>query len=217
MNAPREEVRASMRIPSFFDDVPAIVVRDPLADLLGAAQEGRIVYEYVDAVKLAGHSCPTVASSWLMTAKALAHLYPDALPERGAIKVEVRGAQDEGTEGVSGMIAGLITGAAGAGGFKGIAGHYDRRNLIEFGAPIRGRMRFTRLDTRQAVEVDYHPECVPMPPDTKALMADAMVPSAGDGRRRALARRWQGWVKAILIDHRDDADLVGLLDAAPVS
>jgi hypothetical protein len=69
-------------------------------------------------------------------------------------------------------------------------------------------MRFTRLDTRRAVEADYHPERVPMPPEMKALMAQALPPNAGDEARRALARRWQGWVKAILIDHRDDPLLV---------
>jgi hypothetical protein len=217
MSAAAERAGMPMRIPAFFDEVPPIVVRDPLADLLGAAEGGRIVFEYVDAVKLAGHSCPTVASSWLMTATALAHLYPDALPERGGIKVEVRGAQDEGTEGVSAMVVGLITGAAGAGGFKGIAGRHDRRNLLEFGALITGRMRFTRLDTQQAVEVDYRPERVPMPPDMKQLMAHAIDPRPSDEQRRGLRRRWQEWVKAILIDGRDDPELVGVVGVATAS
>jgi hypothetical protein len=197
-----------MRVPAFFDAVPDIAVQDPLACLLGAAENGHIEYTYVDAVKLAGHSCPTVANTWLMTAKALARLYPDSLPERGNIKVELRRAQDDGTEGVSAMIVGLITGAAGAAGFKGIAGRHDRRNLLEFGAPISGRMRFTRLDTQRVVEVDYHPERVPMPPDMKALMANAISPNASDEARRALGRRWQAWVKSILTDHRDDPLLV---------
>ena len=198
----------TMRVPAFFEEVCEITVQDPLAHLLGAAEHGRIEYRYVDAVKLTGHSCPTVATTWLMTAKALARLYPEAPPARGNIKVEMRGAQDEGTEGVSAMIAGLITGAAGAAGFKGIARRHDRRNLLEFGAPIRGRMRFTRLDTQRAVEVDYHPERVPMPPDMKALMANATAPNASDAARRTLARGWQAWVKSILIDHRDDPLLV---------
>jgi hypothetical protein len=203
-----------MRIPAFFDEVPPIVVRDPLADLLGAAEGGRIVFEYVDAVKLAGHSCPTVASTWLMTAAALAQLYPDALPERGGIRVELRGAQDEGTEGVSAMVAGLITGAAGTAGFKGIAGRHGRRNLLEFGARIAGRMRFTRLDTQRAVEVDYRPERAPMPSDMKALMADAIGPAASDQQRSRLRRRWQGWVKAILVG---DPELVAVVDATAAS
>lgn len=198
----------TMRVPAFFEEIREIAVKDPLARLLGAAEGGRIEYRYVDAVKLTGHSCPTVASTWLMTAKALASLYAEAPPERGNIKVEMRGAQDEGTEGVSAMIVGLITGAASAAGFKGIAGRHDRRHLLEFDAPIRGRMRFTRLDTQRAVEVDYHPERVPMPPDMKALMANATAPNASDAARRALARCWQAWVKSILIDHRDDPLLV---------
>jgi len=198
----------TMHVPAFFEDVPAITVLDPLADLLGAAVQGRIEYRYVDAVKLAGHSCPTVASSWLMTAKALARLYPDSLPERGNIKVEVRGAQDDGAEGVVAMVAGLITGASGAGGFKGIAGRHSRRNLLAFGVPFRGRLRFTRLDTQRAVEANYHPERVPMPPDMKALLASATAPNANEDTRRAFAQRWQEWVRVILIDHRDDPHLV---------
>lgn len=51
-----------MNYPPFFADIPKIVMRDPLAALLGAAQDGVIEYAYLDAVKLAGHSCPTVAA-----------------------------------------------------------------------------------------------------------------------------------------------------------
>jgi len=48
----------TMRVPAFFYDVPEVTVQDPLARLLGAAEHGRIEYGYVDAVRLAGHSCP---------------------------------------------------------------------------------------------------------------------------------------------------------------
>ena len=125
----------------------------------------------------------------------------------------MRGTQEDGTEGVSAMIAGLITGASGAGGFKGLAGRHVRRHLLEFGAPIRGRMRFTRLDTGRAVEADYHPERVPMPPDLKRLMTNATAPGAGDEPRRAFARRWQAWVKTILVDRRDDPLLIEVREA----
>jgi hypothetical protein len=203
-----------MRVPAFFDDVATIEVQDPLARLLGAVEDGRIEYRYVDAVKVAGHSCPTVASSWLMTAKALALLYPDSPPERGNIKVELRAAQDAGAEGVSAMIAGLITGAAGAGGFKGIAGRHGRRNLLEFGAAIRGRMRFTRLDTRRAVEVDYHAERVSVPPDLRASLAEATAEDPSAEARDTFARRWQEHVRDILINHRDDPLLVELKECS---
>lgn len=65
-----------MKHPAFFDEAPRIVVRDPLADLLGAAEGGLLEYRYLDAVRLAGHSCPTVAGAWLMARAALRSLYP---------------------------------------------------------------------------------------------------------------------------------------------
>ena len=102
-----------MQVPAFFETVPPIVMYDPLAELLGAAAGGIVEYRYVDAVRLAGHSCPTVAGAWLMTAKALRRLYGDGLPQRGAVRVEVRQRQDEGVAGVIGNVAGLVTGAAG--------------------------------------------------------------------------------------------------------
>ena len=52
------------RFPAFFDQVPRLVVRDPLADFLGAAEGGVLDYGYADAVRMAGHSCPTVASAY---------------------------------------------------------------------------------------------------------------------------------------------------------
>jgi hypothetical protein len=51
--------------PAFFDAVPAITLRDPLAEILGAAEGGLIEYRFADAVRLAGHSCPTVAGGAL--------------------------------------------------------------------------------------------------------------------------------------------------------
>lgn len=60
-----------MQFPDFFEAAPRITVRDPLARFLGAAEDGIIEYRYADAVRLAGHSCPTVASAYLMTRAAL--------------------------------------------------------------------------------------------------------------------------------------------------
>ena len=42
-----------MQLPAFFDAIPRLVMRDPLAETLGAADDGVIEYGYVDAVKLA--------------------------------------------------------------------------------------------------------------------------------------------------------------------
>lgn len=197
-----------MQVPPFFDAVPPVAMRDPLAETLGAADDGIIEYGYVDAVKLAGHSCPTVAGAWLMTVKALARLYGDELPRRGEVRVELQQPHDEGVAGVIGNVAGLLTGAAGDGGFKGLAGRFSRRGLLAYGAPIDGDIRYTRTDTGKSVEVAYHPEVVERPAELKALMQAALVPSADAQARRAFGSAWQEWVRRIVVDHADDPALV---------
>lgn len=197
-----------MQVPPFFDAVPPVAMRDPLAETLGAADDGIIEYGYVDAVKLAGHSCPTVAGAWLMTVKALARLYGDELPRRGEVRVELRQTHDEGVAGVIGNVAGLLTGAAGDGGFKGLAGRFSRRGLLAYGAPIDGDIRYTRTDTGKSIEVAYHPEVVERPAELKALMQAALLPSADAQARRAFGSAWQEWVRRIVVDHADDPALV---------
>lgn len=197
-----------MQVPPFFDAVPPVAMRDPLAETLGAADDGIIEYGYVDAVKLAGHSCPTVAGAWLMTVKALARLYCDELPRRGEVRVELRQSHDEGVAGVIGNVAGLLTGAAGDGGFKGLAGRFSRRGLLAYGAPIDGDIRYTRTDTGKSIEVAYHPEVVERPAELKALMQAALLPSADAQARRAFGSAWQEWVRRIVVDHADDPALV---------
>ena len=197
-----------MQAPAFFDAVPPVVMHDPLAETLGAAEDGVVEYRYTDAVRLAGHSCPTVAGAWLMTARALRRLYGDERPQRGSIRVEVREPQDEGVAGVIGSVAGFVTGAAGDGGFKGLAGRHSRRNLISYGAAIEGDLRFTRTDTGASVEVAYHSGIVERPSDLRTLMQAALEPSADAQARRAFARAWQEWVRRILVEHADDPALV---------
>lgn len=197
-----------MKTPAFFDAVPAILVADPLAEALGAADGGLIEYRYVDAVKLAGHSCPTVAGAWLMTRAALARLYPGETPQRGAIRVELRQAVDEGVAGVIAGVAGLVTGAANEGGFKGLAGRFARNGLLRFSVPMRGEIRFTRLDSGCAVELSHRPQAVPRPAGLSELLRDASLPQASAAARRAFADGWQGWVRTIVIDHADDPALI---------
>jgi len=200
-----------MKTHDFFDAVPAIVVVDPLAETLGAAEGGVIEYRYRDAVKLAGHSCPTVAGAWLMTRAALAHLYPDGMPQRGGMRVELRQAVDEGVAGVIASVAGLVTGAANEGGFKGLAGRFGRQGLLRFGVPMTGEIRFMRLDTGRSVEVAHRPQAVPRPAGLAELMRDALAPQADAATRRTFASAWQGWVQSILLDHADDPALIAVI------
>lgn len=197
-----------MNTPSFYNDAPKITLYDPLAEFLGAAGKGVVEYRYLDAVKLAGHSCPTVAGAWLTTRKALASLYGDELPVRGAIEVSFRDGQADGVTGVIANVVGLLTGAAQSGGFKGIGGKFDRRNLLHFNAGITGEIRHTRLDTGISVETTYHPERVGPSPGMKELMQKAMMGVASAEEQNRFGVLWQDRVKRILIDHADDAELI---------
>ena len=201
----------AMRTPAFYDEVEPIVLVDPLAALLGAVDGGLIEYRYLDAVKLAGHSCPTVACAWLMTGTALARLYPDGLPERGNVHVELRQAADLGVTGVIASIASLVTGAATESGFKGLAGRHGRRNLLRFGVPMQGEIRYTRLDNGQTVELIHQPQAVPRPPGLTEQMRMALAPGADAAVRAAFAQSWQECVRTMLIDHAHDPALITVL------
>ena len=206
------EAARPLRRPAFFDQVPSIVMRDPLAEILGAAEGGLMEYTYADAVKMAGHSCPTVAGAWLMTRTALERLYPHETPRRGELRVELREAQDEGVAGVIASVAGWLTGAAGDGGFKGLGGRHGRRGLLEFGRPMRGQIRITRLDTGQSIEGSHNAQAVARPPALGALAQSALAPEADAPAREAFGSAWQGWVRAMLIDHADDPSLIAVED-----
>jgi hypothetical protein len=185
--------------PEFFARARTIRVRDPLAEFLGAAQGGVIEYSYLDAVKLAGHSCPTVAAAWLAVREALARLYPGELPERGGVRVELRGALDEGTTGVVGNVASLVTGAAGEGGFKGIAGRFERRGLLVYGAPIGADLRFTRCDNGRSAELDL-PQAPPASAQLRAGLHRALAPDPSLDELRGFAQAWQARVAAFLTE-----------------
>lgn len=200
-----------MNTPSFYTEVPKITLYDPLAEFLGAAEKGIVEYHYIDAVKLAGHSCPTVASAYLVTRKALASLYGDELPVRGAIQVSFRDGQADGVTGVIANVVGLLTGAAQSGGFKGIGGKFDRTNLLHFNAGITGEIRYTRLDTGINVETTYHPEWVGPSPGMKELMQKVMMGVANSEERGRFGLLWQDRVKRILIDHADNAEMISAI------
>ena len=85
-----------MQYPLFFDEVDSILLYDPLSDFLGTFEEGKIEISYLDCVKQAGHSCPTVAGAYLMTMIGLKMLYGSELPQRGNIYVEIKGEIQKG-------------------------------------------------------------------------------------------------------------------------
>ena len=187
-----------MNSPRFFDDAPTIEMIDPLADLLGAATDGRFIYKYADAVKLAGHSCPTVAGAFLMTKQALAHLYGEEIPVRGNIRVNIRDAVDDGVTGVIGNVIGLITGAAGPGGFKGIGGQFNRAGLLNYSSRQIREVHFTRLDNGQSIGADYDPSAVAPDEKQTPLMRSIMSGAAGPEEVALFKEIWQKRVATIL-------------------
>lgn len=194
--------------PDFFADAPRITVRDPLARFLGAAQGGVIEYGYADVVKLAGHSCPTVASAFLMARAGLAALYPGALPERGGVRVDLPDPADEGVSGVIGSVIGMITGAAGVGGFHGIGGHFDRRSLLSFGLAELAGPRLSRIDTGAAVSVSVRAERVPGDPRMRGLLQQCMAGTATPEDEAQFGALWQDRVRRLLVEHGDDPQVV---------
>jgi len=197
-----------MAMPHFFNQVPPITLYDPLAELLGAASEGCMTYSYEDAVKLAGHSCPTVAGAYLMIRKGLGLLYPDTIPLRGEIRVQMRGNLGEGVVGVMANIATLITGATENGGFHGLGGKYDRRGLLEFGAQIRGEIALERIDTGECIHLSYNPKIVAGDPRMQEWLGMILADKANFEIEKLFQNAWQNRVKSILLDYIEHPGLV---------
>lgn len=197
--------------PAFFADAPRITLYDPLAEFLGAAEGGLIDYGYIDAVKLAGHSCPTVAGAYMMTLRALRHLYGAAIPERGAVRVAFRESLLEGVTGVMAGVAKLLTGATQDDGFKGLAGRFDRRRLLDFDADGDGEMMFSRTDTGASVAATFNGHIVSPDAGMRNLMQRVLVGMASPEEQREFGRLWQDRVRRILVDHADDPRLVTLI------
>lgn len=198
-----------MRFPDFFAAAPVIRVADPLAGFLGAAEDGVIDYRYEDAVRLAGHSCPTVASAFLMARRALALLYPDALPVRGEIRVDLAEARDAGVAGVIASIATLVTGATADSGFRGLAGRFNRRDKLFFAQPLQhGSLRFTRLDSGAAVEVAADLSSVPGDPRMGELMPLCLNGEADAAQAAEFRALWQDRVRRVLLEHADDPETI---------
>ena len=194
----------AMSYPEFFDSVPRLRMRDPLAAFLGAVEDGVIEYGYIDAVKLAGHSCPTVASAYWLTCRALGTLYRGELPERGGIRVEFREDRTFGVTGVMANIVSLLTGATSDTGFKGLAGRFDRRNLLLFNVDLQLDMRFTRTDTGAHVDAAADVRQIPSDPAMALLLQRSLSGQVGSEEQRRFGAIWQDRVRRTLLDHGQD-------------
>jgi hypothetical protein len=186
-----------MTYPEFFNRIESITLQDELANFLGVAQEGILEFNYIDIVKSAGHSCPTVLGAYLMTKEALKALYKEELPKRGEIKVLYK---ESSTDGVAGVIANVMTNILGATtnfGFKGIAGNFDRRHLMFFEQDINSNVRFIRRDTKQSVDVYYDASVIIPHEEMPSLMQKCMSKTATKEEQEKFGQLWQKRVEDI--------------------
>lgn len=206
-------VAATEKLPDFFADAPTLTVRDPLAEFLGAADQGTLTYHYADAVRLAGHSCPTVAGTWLMVVAGLRALYgEDELPVRGEIQVFLADASDSGATGVIATVAQLLTGAAAETGFHGIGGRFSRQHLLAYGQAMRGVLGLRRMDTGEAVQVSLDASVVPWPDEMRQVMPLAASGQANDAQLQRFGQLWQDRVRLMLTEHATDPQMIQVAD-----
>ncbi len=200
-----------MNYPDFYTQVPPITLQDPLSAFLGAVEEGILEITYLDCVKLAGHSCPTVAGAYLMAMQGLNALYPDSVPQRGDIMVQMNHAETQGVTGVIANVISFIVGASGKGGFKGIQGQFSRESLLSYDVAMQGAVTLTRKDTQQSVTLSYDPSVVEVKSEMKPLMGKSLKGLASKEEQKQFTTLWQQRVEMILLDSSLHNKLVTLV------
>lgn len=187
-----------MTYPDFYNKIETIKVQDELSSFLGTFEDGIYEISYLDIVKGAGHSCPTVLGAYLMNLEALKALYPEEIAKRGEIEVSFSQRQSEAVAGVIGNVAMNITGACTTNGFKGIGGKFDRNYLLKFEQDISdASARFTRIDTKQSVDVVYDPSSIQFDPSMQTLMQKCVQGNANDVEKKDFGKLWQERVEKI--------------------
>jgi len=188
---------------AFYEDVEPIKLKEPLAEFLGAINEGEeLIFTYTDAVKLAGHSCPAVSGAYKVTQKALKALYGEEVPVRGQISVKVLGSVDNGANGPISQVISFITGAAPQTGFVGLGQKFARKDKLIFDEKDEepSTFIFTRDDTGRSVKITYHPELLPQDKNMSGLFTKCIVGTANEEQKEEFQKMWQKKVKAALFE-----------------
>ena len=186
-----------MNYPEFFNTIETIKLQDPLSNLLGTFENGMVEFSYLDIVKSAGHSCPTVSGAYIMALVGLKELYKEETPIRGEIFVAFKENDQEGVAGVIANVLTQITGATESLGFKGLNGNFARHDLMQFNADITSSIKLQRLDTGKSVELIYNPSQIAQDPQTPQLMQKIMQNNATQEETKLFGQLWQNRVEAI--------------------
>lgn len=187
----------------FYDDVEPIKLNDPLAVFLGAIEEGEeFIFNYTDAIKLAGHSCPAVSGAYKITQKALKLLYGNETPIRGEISVRILGSVHNGANGPVSQVISLITGAAPETGFAGLGDKFARKNRLTFDEKNEepNTFVFIRIDNNKSVKITYHPEKIPADEDMHTLFRKCIVGTATKKQSEDFKNMWQERVRIVLFE-----------------
>ena len=206
-----------MAFPAFFDQAPTLRLHDGLAQLLGTTPDGVIEYHYADAVRLAGHSCPTVAGAWLSARAGLQALFPEEIPQRGGISVYLPDREDHGVTGVIAQVLTLVTGAAADNGFRGLGGRFARNNLLHYAKAGVDGMRLRRNDNGHTVEVQFDASTVPSDPALGTLLTAVVRDYADAAQHRQFGELWQDRVRCLLLEHADDPAVIRVRQLPPLS
>jgi len=184
-----------MKYTKYFENIPTIKLYDDLSEFLGASDDGIIEFSYADIVKSAGHSCATVAGAYIMAMEGLKVLYPDSLPKRGKIKVELNKDTKVDNTGVVGFVLSIITGATTDFGFGGIpTGKFNRRDTLSFNIDMEYNVAFTDIETNKKVCVKYMPKKVV---DPMSILKSAIKPDATQEDIESFPQRFQDMVKTV--------------------
>lgn len=191
---------------AFFDTVEPIKLKDPLAIALGAMDRDAVfVFNYTDAIKMAGHSCPAVSGAYKLTQLALKALYGNETPIRGQIRVTFKGGVDQKVNGPISQVVTLITGAAGETGFKGLGGgRYNRGHLLSFDETKTSdedavcTVIFERMDNNKKVEISYFNYMLPANPKMGELMPLAVTGKGSDAEIKEFGELWHERIKTVL-------------------
>lgn len=200
----KEQAQAAIWNFDYIQQVPPIMMRDPLVELVGQVSKP-IPYYYVEAVKLSGHSCVIVAAAWTMTRVALEELYQNGeVPVRGQIAIKMPGAEDEWNIGVFGEVMMYVTGASPKTGFSGSIFAKGnpltiRRNKMVYAEervgtpPPKMKFIFTRMDTGKSVAVSWNIMLVQPPINEKILAGPAYQLSSGAASPEEAAKFIKNW------------------------
>lgn len=173
-------------------------MRDPLSEFLGVFEDGVLEFSYLDVIKSAGHSCPTVAGAYLMALVGLKSLYKESLPVRGEIAVSFPSELREGVTGVIASVMAQITGATQSSGFKGIKGNFSRVGLMAFGEDFEADVKLTRMDTQESVLLTYDASVIPAQEHQTQLMQKLLQKSATEDEKTLFQEMWHTRVEQIL-------------------